>query len=104
MPIIPLHSLLSLQATLFTFQRQLLKAKPPPPVINPTTTILQYCSANPPIAEHTRNILSDICHSFRELSKAATTADGQEEIRKWVEAPAQAEDAIQFWLQEYIAD
>ncbi len=106
MPVIPLWSPLSLQATLFAYQRQLLQRQETPAFINPATTILPYCTDGPPVPEHTLNVLSDIFRNFKELALAATTADGKEEIRKWLGAPSpqHAEGVIAFWLQEYVAD
>jgi hypothetical protein len=56
--------------------------------------------------EHTRNVLSDIFHNIRDLALAATTTDGQEEIRRWLSEPTpqQADGVIAFWSQEYVAD
>jgi hypothetical protein len=106
MPIIPLSSVLSLQATLFAYQRQLLQPRNIPTVINPATVMLPYCTESPPLPEHTLNVLSDIFRNFKQLAMAATTADGQEQIRKWLSEPTpqHAEGVIAFWLQEYVAD
>jgi len=106
MPIIPLSSLSSFQATLFAFQRQLVQHRPSAPMRNPTTAILPYCTVNPPLPEHSVNVLSDICQGFRDLAMAATTSEGQIEIKKWLSDPAteKADLAIDFWLQEYIHD
>lgn len=57
--------------------------------------------------EHTRNILSDICHSIPELAQAATTKDGQEGLRSWIEQPGQPDQTgnlVAFWEQEYVVD
>jgi hypothetical protein len=106
MPIIPLSCPLSLQAALFAYQRQLLQPQGIPAFINPATAILPYCTDGAPLPEHTLNVLSDIFRNFKELAMAATTADGKEQIRKWLGAPSPqyAEGVIAFWLQEYVAD
>jgi len=102
--IIPLHSLLSLPATISTYHRQTLKAKTTVVTAKPLG-VLAYCSlTGHQLREHTVNVLSDVCHGFRELAEAATTTDGQRAIKDWVEDKAQAEDAIGFWLEEYIAE
>jgi hypothetical protein len=106
MPIIPLSSALSLQATLFAYHRQLLQLRDVPAVTNPSTAMLPYCTESPPLPEHTLNVLSDIFRNFKELVMAATTANGQEQIREWLGAPSpqHAEGVIAFWLQEYVAN
>jgi hypothetical protein len=75
-------------------------------IVDPTTTILPYCTERPPLPEHARNVLSDIFHNFRDLAMAATTCDGQQEIRKWLSdpTPEEAEGVVAFWLQEYLID
>jgi hypothetical protein len=76
------------------------------PTMNPATALLPYCSNNPPIPEHARNLLSDICHSIPELSQAAMTSDGRKSLKEWLTEPSLAivEDIIGFWEQEYIAE
>jgi len=56
------------------------------------------------MAEHTKNVLSDVFVSFKDLAAAATTTDGQQVIRGYLDGPTQAEDVISFWLNEYIAE
>jgi hypothetical protein len=105
MPIIPLSSPLSLQATLFAYQRQLLQPREIHALINPVTVVLPYCTDSAPLPEHTLNVLSDLFRNFKELAIAATTADGKEQIRAWLDAASfqHAEGVIAFWLQEYVA-
>ncbi|RDL36794.1 Uncharacterized protein BP5553_06146 [Venustampulla echinocandica] len=108
MPVIPLFLLSSLQHTLVAFSRQLVHARisPPAPHINPGTALLPYCTLNPPIPEHPRNVLSEACHSLSELSQAATTREGRAALRDLVAEPtgAIAEDIFGFWEQEFIAE
>lgn len=106
MPIIPLLNLPSLQATLFSYQRQLLQPRDISVIANPAITILPFCTECAPLPQHTLNVLSDVFGNFKELAMAATTADGQEQIRKWlgVPSPQHAEGVIAFWLQEYVVD
>ncbi len=103
-PILPLHSVLSLQAALFTYQRQLLRAQSVSPPINPAVAILPYCTTSPPMAEHTKHVLSDIFHNFRDLAMAATTSDGQLFIKQYVDKPQHQEEVIGFWMEEYTVD
>ena len=108
MPIIPLFSLRSLQDTLFKFQRQLIAIKKEIqiPQAKPAITLLPYCSLNPPIPEHPKNLLSDVCHTVGELAQATTTRDGQAYIRNLVSETnsAVAEDIIGFWEQEFLVE
>lgn len=106
MPVIPLPTVSSLTQTVFAFHRQLFQPHTPLSQINPATALLPFCSNNPPIPEHARNVLSDICHSIPELAQAATTPDGQKGLKSWLTepSPAVAEDVIGFWEQEYIAE
>lgn len=67
-------------------------------------TILPHCSARAQLQEHTKNVLSDMFHGFSELAMAATTANGQNAIKDYVPDKEQAENAIQFWLCEYIVE
>lgn len=75
------------------------------PSANPAATLLPYCSTNPPIPEHARNVVSDLCRSIPDVSRLATTQEGQTALRQWLsDAPAVAEDIIGFWAQEFIVD
>lgn len=65
---------------------------------------LSHCSSGGRLHDHTTNVLSDIFYGFPELAMAATTPDGQQAIKEWVEDKSQPEEAIGFWLEEYIAD
>jgi hypothetical protein len=106
-PIIPISSVSGLQQFVSSFQRQLVQARytlrPP---ANPATELLPYCSVSGLIPEHTRNVLSDICHSMPELAQAATTQEGQAVLRQWLAEPSPAvvENIIEFWKQEYIVE
>ncbi|KAF4628153.1 hypothetical protein G7Y89_g9995 [Cudoniella acicularis] len=106
-PIIPLYSLSSLQPTLFTFQRQLVGTRKTIstsiPQVYPGTTLLPYCTLNPPLGDHPRNILSDICHSMPELAQAATTPDGKAALENILPGQGRAlfDDITGFWEQEF---
>jgi len=68
------------------------------------TSLLPYASVNGTLPEHSRNILSDLFHTIPELSQAATTKDGQDMIRKWLDDPVVASEVIGFWEEEFIID
>lgn len=101
--IMPLNSLRALPTAIFVCQRQMLQAKtivaPVPPL-----SILPHCSARAQLQEHTKNVLSDMFHDFSELAVAATTAEGQNAIKEYVPDKEQAEEAIRFWLCEFIVE
>jgi hypothetical protein len=107
MPILPLFEIGILPKTLLTFQQQLVttrKASASAPQINPLTSLLAYCSTNPPIPEPVRNVLSDVCKSIPLLAQAATMKDGQEMLRHWLPCTEEAEDIMGFWEQEFVVD
>ncbi|PMD24925.1 hypothetical protein NA56DRAFT_668815 [Hyaloscypha hepaticicola] len=107
MQILPLFRVDQLLPTLFGFQRELVNAReatvsaPKPKAVN---ALLPYCSTNPPIPEHLRNILSDVCPGISGLAHAATTEDGQQMLRHWLPETGEAEDIIGFWEQEFYLD
>ncbi|TVY57111.1 hypothetical protein LCER1_G000796 [Lachnellula cervina] len=108
MPTIPLFSIRSLPDTLFKFQRQLVATREEIhiPRARPAITLLPYCTLKPPMSEHPKNLLSDICHTVGELAGIATTRDGQTYIRSLVSEPGStvADDIIDFWEQEFVVE
>jgi hypothetical protein len=106
-PIVPLHSVLTLQSTLVGFQKQIIQTQKSttPPNIDPRTSLLPFCSIGGCIPEHPRNILSEMCHSIPELAQAASTKDGKDVLEQWFSGvPQFMEDIVGFWEQEYVAD
>ncbi|TVY45122.1 hypothetical protein LOCC1_G002608 [Lachnellula occidentalis] len=101
-PTIPLFSTRSLLDTLFKFQRQLAATREEIHIPR-AISLLPYCTLKPPMPEHPKNLLSDVCHTVGELAGAATTRDGQAYIRSLVSEPGStvAEDIIDFWEQEF---
>lgn len=107
MPIIPLYNLDSLLKTLYDFNHAFFinstdQAKL---TIRPGTHVLPYCSANPPLSEHSRNILRDLVPCLRDLADAATTRDGQAAIRESFggeKGAIVANDVMDFWRVEYV--
>jgi hypothetical protein len=87
-----------------TYHRQTLNAKTIPVTANPLEVLTHCSSTGRHLHEHTVNVLSDVCHGFRDLAKAATTIDGQRAIKDWVGDNTEAEEAIGFWLEGYIAE
>jgi hypothetical protein len=107
MQILPLFGAELLLKTLMSFQQQLVysrEALDQTQKLKSVTALLPYCSTNPPIPEHLRNVLSDVCHSIPGLAQAATTREGQEGLRQWLPETGEAEDIIGFWEQEFVVD
>lgn len=106
-PILTLSSLTSLPTTLTTFQRQLVSTRSSAltSIPNSVTELLPFCTTSPPLPEHAKNILSDICRGIPSLAEAATTHEGQRGLRDWLQdTPGAADDLIAFWEQEFIAE
>ncbi|KAM3077691.1 hypothetical protein ACMFMG_007015 [Clarireedia jacksonii] len=107
MPLLPLYSIEKLLPTIHMFHKRLLS----PGVqrtINAQFELLPSCMIGTGMTEHTRNILSDICHSLPELVQAAISSDGQDKLRQWLsdnrDSSQAAEDVIDFWKQEYLLE
>ncbi|PQE11634.1 OPA3 family protein [Rutstroemia sp. NJR-2017a WRK4] len=83
MPLLPLHSIEQLLPTIQIFHKRLLS----PGVqrtVNTQFELLPSCTIGTAMTEHTRNILSDICHSIPDLVHAASSPDGQAKLRQWL--------------------
>ncbi|KAK2628051.1 hypothetical protein QTJ16_002697 [Diplocarpon rosae] len=110
MPIIPLASLASLQTSLAAFQKQLVKKRRSQTsaemALSPVTSLLPYATNNPPLPEHARNVLSDICRNISDIARVATTREGQQLLREYLEDkhPGAVRDIIDFWVQEIFVD
>jgi hypothetical protein len=93
---------------LIKFQQQLVYTRgateSAPKQLNSVTALLPYCSTNPPIPEHLRNILSDVCHGIPGLAQAATTKEGQQGLRQWLPETGEADEIMGFWEQEFVVD
>lgn len=97
-PILPLTSVSQLLTTVKALQRQLCIV-PSSKSIDAQYELLPYSNIGNAMTEHTRNILSDICHSIPELAHTATTADGgQNQLREWLSEPnpESTQDIIDF--------
>ncbi|EKD15551.1 hypothetical protein MBM_06179 [Drepanopeziza brunnea f. sp. 'multigermtubi' MB_m1] len=107
-PLIPLSSLSTIQHTLSAFQCQLVSKRRADtiPQHNPAVSLLPYCTNNPPLPEHARNVLSDLYHSIPEIASVATSVEGKRRLRQWLEdsCPGVADDVVEFWAQEIFVD
>ncbi|KAI1004670.1 hypothetical protein K3495_g3549 [Podosphaera aphanis] len=105
MPVLPLFNIKSLQNTISAFQQQLKQPSQQIQRKNPAISLLPYCSINPPIVEHARNILSDICSSIPEFEALTTKASGMERLNGlFSDFPQVLEEIADFWCEEYILD
>jgi hypothetical protein len=111
-PLLPLSAIASLPGILCGFQRQIVSTRSAASRtrVDPLTTLLPYCTINPPMPEHARNVVSDLYSSIPALAKAATTREGKEGIRQYlsdipsVAGRTVAEDVIDFWRQEFLVE
>ncbi|TGO41352.1 hypothetical protein BHYA_0023g00620 [Botrytis hyacinthi] len=105
MPILPLTSVPQILSIVQPFQRQLCII-PSSKRVDAQYELLPFCHVGNTMTEHTRNILSDICHSVPELARTASTNDGQRQLREWLSEPnpESAQDVIDFWKREYLLE
>ncbi|RAL62505.1 hypothetical protein DID88_005070 [Monilinia fructigena] len=104
-PILPLASASQLLTALQSFQRQLCIV-PSSRKVDAQYELLPFSNVGNAMTQHTRNILSDICHSIPELAGIATTSDGQGQLREWLSEPNpnSAQNIIDFWKREYLLE
>ncbi|KAF7892938.1 uncharacterized protein EAF02_000476 [Botrytis sinoallii] len=105
MPILPLISVPQILSIVQPFQRQLCVV-PSSKRVDAQYELLPFSHVGNTMTEHTRNILSDICHSVPELARTASTTDGPKQLRDWLSEPnpESAQDVIDFWKREYLLD
>ncbi|TEY85190.1 hypothetical protein BOTCAL_0016g00440 [Botryotinia calthae] len=105
MPILPLMSVPKILSIVQPFQRQLCIV-PSSKRVDAQYELLPFSHIGNTMTEHTRNILSDICHSIPELVRTASTTGGQERLREWLSEPnpESAQDVIDFWKREYLLE
>ncbi|KAF7958788.1 hypothetical protein EAE96_002321 [Botrytis aclada] len=104
-PILPLMSVPQILSVVQPFQRQLCII-PSSRRVDAQYELLPFSHVGNTMTEHTRNILSDICHSVPELARTASTTDGQKRLREWLSEPnpESAQDVIDFWKREYLLE
>ena len=73
-----------------------------PPAPLPTALVAYATTSSEPLTQHDANILTDICHSIRELEAATRTDSGQATIEEYLN-PIVARGVIDFWKDEWIA-
>ncbi|EXJ73967.1 uncharacterized protein A1O5_02261 [Cladophialophora psammophila CBS 110553] len=74
-----------------------------PPLPMPTTLVAHACTTAPirPLSPHDANILTDLCHSIRELEEATRTSSGREQLAEYL-GPAVTKNIVDFWEDEWI--
>ncbi|KAF7906403.1 hypothetical protein EAF00_000682 [Botryotinia globosa] len=105
MPILPLISVPQFLSIVQPFQRQLCIV-PSSKIVDAQYELLPFSHVGNTMTEHTRNILSDVCHSVPELARTASATDGQKQLRKWLSEPnpESAQDVMDFWKREYLLE
>ncbi len=67
--------------------------------------ILKYCSdTGKHLKSHTVNVLSDVCHGFRELSDWSTSREGVAAIGEYLTDGEELQKATALWEQEFVAE
>lgn len=69
--------------------------------MNSVLELLPYCSSDPPLPEHTSNILSDLCGSLKQLSETTSNEDGKAKLEKYIGKGEKLEAVVQFWDEEH---
>ncbi|KAK1752405.1 hypothetical protein QBC47DRAFT_462988 [Echria macrotheca] len=103
--IIPLTSPADLQLTLGTFMTSLLRltTSGPSQQLDTMSEILPFCTANPPLASRTTEMLGSIGFSFRELLGTVSSQEGC----AMLEAAVGREEAarfVSFWAQDCVLE
>ncbi|KAL6715830.1 hypothetical protein ACLMJK_006791 [Lecanora helva] len=77
----------------------------PPPPISPLVLLPHLTSTAPgrPLPEHTMNVLSDLCHSIRDVLELVGTEEGKVTLEEWVGAE-EARGLVEFWEGEWIVE
>lgn len=96
LPLIPLQNLSSLPKTLSSFHHSLLKTHPVPKPVNPVLSLLPYCTTEPPMGEHTANVMSDLTGSLKDLAIFTATEQGRRMLAEWV-GEDKLEAVVGFW-------
>jgi len=107
MPLLPLTTLDDLAATITAFHCSQQASSQPAPSSNSGDIVpsapqhlIPYCTITPPMSGHAAKVLSDICHSLRDLVGMASTREGRAALTGFL-GRAGAEGAISFWQHEY---
>ncbi|RKF57370.1 hypothetical protein GcM3_188016 [Golovinomyces cichoracearum] len=104
-PVVPLFRVESLEVTLNEFRQQLRMPPLSPRIIVPEVALLPYCSIHPPIPEHARNLLSDICPNIAGLQALVITHEGMQKLANILsDYPPLTQEIVGFWINEYIIE
>lgn len=108
LPLVSLQKIEELPVTLLRFHRSFLQADAstrqhpaPVPGSGAVQTLLPFCALNPPLGEHTINLLSDLTMGFADLANKASSEAGRAQILDYLDQE-EAERVILFWMQEYL--
>ncbi|KAF2099630.1 hypothetical protein NA57DRAFT_55583 [Rhizodiscina lignyota] len=109
-PVLPLASASSLPAVLQTFASSLIKghsvAAAAVPGLRPIE-LLQYCTVNSPLDQHSTFLLTDIFDSMGSLAGAMTNSTQNQEVeQKLLDLLGleTAQSVADFWRDEWVAD
>ncbi|RKF58619.1 hypothetical protein OnM2_066043 [Erysiphe neolycopersici] len=104
-PVFLLFSVESLEVSMNVIQEQLGHTIRPSERSISAVTLLPYCSIHPPIPNHARNLLTDMCSNISGLLAFVTTREGIEKLTDVLSSfPGLAQNIISFWHGEYIVE
>jgi hypothetical protein len=102
MPVLPVNSICTIESHLVAFHRQLSTNGGAQKIPNPTQNVLPYCSSTHRLSEHAVNVLTDLTSTFRDMLDMIANPTGRAKIEKYLDQEADA--AITFWQEEYLAE
>ncbi|SZF03113.1 unnamed protein product [Blumeria hordei] len=105
MPILPLFDVKSLKSTLSSFLQHI--EHPLRPIKGDTSAIslLPYCSTNPPMHEHARNVISDVCANIPEFGILMSTDQGHRILGNLLSDYRRSlQEIIDFWQEEALTE
>lgn len=78
---------------------------PPTPPVPPLALLPHVTSTAParPLSTHTTNVLSDLCHSLREVARLAETEVGRGVLGEWL-GEEEGKWVAEFWEGEWIVE
>lgn len=76
------------------------------PIIPTSMTLLRQVTAAAPISplsEHSANVLSDVCHSIRDVAAMTESDDGMKVLEDYL-GEEDAKNIESFWAEEWICE
>ncbi|KLU91160.1 hypothetical protein MAPG_09683 [Magnaporthiopsis poae ATCC 64411] len=96
---IPVSTPEGLPETMAAFTQRLSQPPPRASRLWAVKALLPFCSIRPPLRQHSVNVLSDTCPSFRGLLEIMSCKEGQDSIRSYI-GDEEATALIRFFSEE----